>query len=135
LESPFFLVSQHAKDYWNGKFYLSLVVALVLIAVMFFLVERKANLAIIAGGVLVVASFPFLKVGWLVSLFSGELEVFGSLFTKTLIVFWISLILGIILIGVGIGLRIWLVSTGRERRRFSKKEVRDIAKEEVKKSK
>jgi|TARA_Y100000310_G_C20516648_1_gene731516 hypothetical protein len=135
LESPFFLVSQHAKDYWNGKFYLSLVVALILIALMYFLIEQKANLAIIAGGVFVVASLPFLKVGWFASLFLGEWQVFEFLFIKASSVFWISFIFGIVLVGVGIGLRIWLASTGRDKRKFSKKEVRDIAKEEVKKSK
>ncbi len=102
-EQPFFLISQKAKDYWNNKFYLSLFISLFLIALMFFLIEDKKNLPIVAGVLLLISALPFMKLNWVLSFFSDKsfLQFFTIFFAKAYTVFLISFSLGIILLGIG----------------------------------
>src|SRR3989344_3299524 len=39
-QTPFFLVSQKARDYWKERFYYSLLASLVLLALIFFLAQN-----------------------------------------------------------------------------------------------
>lgn len=133
---PFFLISQKAKNYWNNKFYLLLIVSLVLIGLMFFLVEQKINLPIITGSLLTISALPFMKLEGLLSLVSDNsfFQFFTVFFTKAHTVFLISFILGLIILGAGIGLKLWKFGAGKDKK-VSKKEVKEISKSKEKKSK
>ena len=125
--APFVYVSQHAKNYWNRWFYYSLIASLILIAVMFLLIEKKRSIFINVGTLMVFSSLPLLVLNWLVSSFNFA----DILFSKSKIVFWIIFIFGLVLISIGIALRFWGFLEGGEE--TSKKEVKEIVKEEVSK--
>ncbi len=105
---PFFLVSQQAQDYWMSKFYTFLIASLILIALMFFFLEKKLNLPIVTGSILILASLPLLKLGSLFSMFLGYpfIILFNIFFNQAQNVFWISAIISVILIACGIALRV-----------------------------
>lgn len=107
-EYPTFLVSEKAQDYWTGKFYLSILIFIVFAGLMYFLVESKINLMIIIGILFIVAALPFLAISKILSFFVEQtyLELFTAFFSSSHSVFLISLILGIILLGLGILLKI-----------------------------
>ncbi len=109
--SPLFLVSEKAKNYWNSKFYFALLVSLGLIGFLFFLAEKKSNIFIIAGSLLMVVSLPFMKLDWALSLISGEslLGLLNVFLSESYTIFVISLVLGILLLGVGILFKIFKV--------------------------
>ena len=71
---------------------------------MFFLAERKWNFLIIAGALIVGSALPFMKLGWVLSLFSSQTEIFSSLFVKAYSVFLIMFVSGIVVLSAGIGL-------------------------------
>src|SRR3989344_3772275 len=109
-QSPFFLVSQKARDYWKEKFYYSLLISLFLIALIFFLAQNKLNWPILVGSILILSAIPLLKIKGLISLFiPGEISALSTFlnifFSKAMMVFWISFILGLVLIGIGLGLK------------------------------
>src|SRR3989344_2624957 len=109
-QTPLFLVSQKAKDYWKEKFYYSLLISLALVGLIFFLVQNKLNWPVIVGSILILSSIPLLKIKGLISLFiPGEISVLSTFlnifFSKALMVFWIFFILGLLLIGLGFGLK------------------------------
>lgn len=109
-EAPFFLVSEQAKDYWKGKFYLFLIISLVLVGLIFFLIENKLNWPVLVGSVLIISAIPLLKIKGILAFFIPEsfraLSIFLNIFfSKAELVFWIVFILGLILIGIGLGLR------------------------------
>jgi len=133
-ETAFFLVSKEAKDYWNSKFYFLVMVSLILIALMFFLVEQKTNLPIITGSLLTISALPFMKLDWILSFISNNsfLQIFAVFFTKAHTVFLISFILGLVLLGAGIGLKLLKFGTGKDKK-VSQKEVKEIVKEEISK--
>tara|TARA_Y100000034_G_scaffold41320_2_gene50841 strand:+ start:2497 stop:3291 length:795 start_codon:yes stop_codon:yes gene_type:complete len=134
-EVPYFLVSEKAKEYWKSKFYLSLLVSVVLVILIFFLVEQKYNLFTLTGSLLIISSLPLIKLERLSSFInyryvSDFLIVF---FSKSYNVFLISFILGIIILGVGIGLRFYMPNSIKKK--FSKSDVKKIVKEEISKKK
>jgi len=106
-EMPFFLISAKAKDYWQSKFYFSLLISFVLIGLMFFLVEQKFNLPVVVGILFIISSLPFMKLNWLLSFFSNSLylQFFTVFFTKAYMVFLITFILGIVILALGIILK------------------------------
>jgi len=57
-ELPLFLVSEKAKNYWEEKFYFTVIAFAVLVVLIFFLVERKQNTLIVVGPVMVLSSIP-----------------------------------------------------------------------------
>jgi len=146
-KSPFFLISEKARNYWNGKFYFALLVSLILVALIFLLAEKKSNTFIIAGGVLILAGLPFVKLDWALS-FIQDKNVLGLLlifFDKAYIVFLLSLIIGILLVTIGILFKVFNMSfkiseffskiskKGKETKEISK-EIKPV-KEEIKKVK
>lgn len=146
IGEPFVLVSEKAKDYWNSKFYLALVASLILIVLMFFLIETKHSLFIIVGSLSIISSLPFMKLNWLLSFISDEsfLQFFTIFFTKAYNVFLISFIIGLALLGVGIGLKFFnvgfkisdlLSKKGKIKGDVSRKDVKEIVKEEISKKK
>ncbi|MAG10894.1 hypothetical protein CMI44_01110 [Candidatus Pacearchaeota archaeon] len=125
IDWPYFLVSEKTKNYVDGKFYLVLIVCLGLVLVMFFLVETKSNLPILVGSLLIVSSFPFMKLDNFVGYFANKsfLQYFTFLFTKAYSVFLKSFIFGIFLLGLGIFLKFfgWGFKISEIIGRFSKK--------------
>ena len=109
--SPLFLVSEKARNYWNSKFYLALMVSVALIVLIFFLVEKKSNLFVIVGSLLIISALPFMKLDWVLSFIPNEsfLELLAVFFTKAYTEFLITLISGIVILGVGILLKLFRV--------------------------
>lgn len=108
-ELPLFLISEKAHNYWNNKFYLVLMVSVILIVLMFFLVEKKTNLPIIVGSLMIVVSVIILKIGNIISIFLSQtfLKFLTIFFTISYSVFLKFLISGIVLIAIGILLKIF----------------------------
>ena len=106
-ELPLFLVSQKAHDYWKGKFWLFLVFSLVLIALMILFMENRINAPIIIGIILGVSAIIILKISWLFSVVLGEPVslLIGIFFSKATMVFWISFILGLLLVALGFAMK------------------------------
>ena len=136
---PFFLVSQKARDYWGGKFYFSLIASLILVGLLFFLTENKANWPIFTGGLIVFSAISFSKINEIMfNIFSsGSLKFFSLflniLFSRSGTVFWIFSVIGFLIAGLGVSWRIGFLDS--QKKKFSKKEVRQIVQEEVKKKK
>ncbi len=107
-ETPLFLISEKAKDYWTGKLYLALIISLVLIIGLFFSVKNKKNFPIILGGVIIFASLPLLAAESLISFPGGSVYgLLNSILTNLNLVFWASLVIGLALVGLGIAWKIW----------------------------
>ena len=134
-EVPYFLVSEKAKDYWKSKFYITLFVSFILIVLTFLLVEQKYNLLTLTGGLLIVSSLPLIKLEKILSLINYKYvsDFIAIFFSKSYSVFLVSFILGIIVLGIGIGLKFYMSDSFKKK--FSRKEVKDIVKEEVSKKK
>ena len=134
-EVPYFLVSEKAKEYWKSKFYLSLLLSIILIIAIFFLVEQKYNLLTLIGSLLIISSLPLIKIEKLLSLIDYKyISDFLIIFlNKSYNIFLISFILGIIILGIGIGLRFYMPNLRKEK--FSKSDVKTIVKEEISKKK
>jgi len=139
--SPSFLISEKAQDYWNNKFYFSLIASIILIILIFFLVDKKSSLFIVSGSLLIISSLPFMKLDWALSFFSGKpfLEFLAIFFTKSYAVFLTSLILGIIIFSIGILLKLFGVGFkisnifSKKDKKISKDEVKQIVKKEISK--
>jgi len=109
-QAPFFLVSQKARDYWKEKLYISLVVSLFLVLLIFFLVEKKLNWPVLVGSILILSAFPLLKIKDFISFLIPERLTFLLLFlniffSKAYAVFWISFVSGLVIVGLGLGLK------------------------------
>lgn len=107
---PLFLVSEKAKNYWQEKFYLTLIAFVVLVVLIFFLTKNKENTPIIAGSLLVLSSLPLLGIRKLVESLLNNFGDIGASFLNIFIgkagsVFWIVLIAGVIILGAGIALK------------------------------
>lgn len=143
---PFFLVSQKAKNYWSHNAYLFLISSLILVVLLFLLTEKKLNTFIITGVLLIIASLPFAKLDLIFSFFSDKL-VLGLLtifFTESYTIFVISLVLGIILLGIGILLKIFKVGFkisnicskfSKKKEKISEDTTKHIVKKEISKKK
>jgi hypothetical protein len=59
---PLFLISSHAKIYWQSIFYKTLIFMLAIIFLIFLLVEKKANGLILVGSLSLISSFILLKL-------------------------------------------------------------------------
>ena len=108
--TPFFLVSEKAKDYWKEKFYYALLASLVILVLIFFLFENKLNFPVLTGSLFIVSSLLILKAKSIATGFIPEsFRTFSSFlnifFSEVLTVFWIFFILGLLLVGLGLGLK------------------------------
>ncbi len=110
---PTFVISQHSKDYWQGKFYLSLLAVLILLALMFVFIEKKTNLLLVAGSLIILSSLAFAKLeaflAWLINLLLTSpinlddfLKFFTLVFAQSSKIFLTMLILGIAVLALGI---------------------------------
>ncbi len=121
-KNPMFLISEKAYEYWKGKFYLALMLSIILIFLIFFLIEKKSNLLILIGILMIIPAILLMKLGNLsISLFkifltfpifsfSDILKVFFSqshtISMKMLSMGISFLIFGVILRVFGIGMKI-----------------------------
>jgi len=105
---PSFLISQKAQDYWQGKFYIMLLISLILAVLIFIFMENRINAPIILGILLVLSGLPVLKLSALIYAFVGKplSFVIGIFFSKAALIFWISLVIGLAFIAVGFASRI-----------------------------
>lgn len=108
---PLFLISEKAHDFWENKFYISLVLSFILLILVFLLVEKKTNVPILIGSLLVVSSLLFIKLDSLFALFSDKIifKILGFFLSETYFVSLKILIAGIILVVAGIILKIFKV--------------------------
>ncbi|MEX0920647.1 MAG: hypothetical protein WDZ62_00055 [Candidatus Pacearchaeota archaeon] len=129
---PFFLVSKDAKDYWQGRFYFSLLIFLIAIVLTFFLVEQKHNTLVFTGSFMAISVLPLLKIESIVTSASGKIfsPFIRMLFSRVGVVFWTIMIIGIILILSGIALRI--ISGDFIKKKFSLADIRKMISSEVK---
>ena len=132
---PLFLVSEKAKNYWQDKFYFTLIAFAVIVVLIFFLVEHKQNTPIVVGSVLVLSSLPLLKLEKVIGSIIGNsyFTFFGVFFNKIGTVFWIVFFSGLIIIGAGIALR--FLRRDLTKKKISKKDVKKIVREEAGKKK
>lgn len=113
MQSPMFLISEKAKDYWANKFYLTLLILAILFVAIFFLAESKANAFILAGALMIVSSLPFTKLNWFFSLFdSYYLQFFNIFFSQSQTIFWIISGFGLIFLAIGIIMKFFKVGFG-----------------------
>ena len=134
-EPPLFLVSEKAKNYWQDKFYLTLIAFVVLVVLIFFLVEHKQNMPIVVGSILIASSIPLTQLEKITMGFVGDsaLSFLGVFFSKIGGVFWIIFVLGLVILGLGIALR--LLDLDFIKKKISKKDVKKIIREETGKKK
>ncbi len=145
-ETPLFLISQKARDYWQNKFYLSLIIFFILAVLAFFLVEKKANFFILTGGLAIIAALPLIKIGALAFRLSnamGDLGEYASdivllFFNQANNVFIKIIIFGAVFLVVGIVLKLFNFGVGITNffGKFSKKsKVEEKKPEKVKEKK
>lgn len=104
---PYFLFSQKSEDYFKGKLYLLLLASIIIFILIFFLAEEKSNSFILAGILMIVASLPFIKLEWFFSLMNNQImDILSAFFSKSINVFLVGFILGVVLITAGIIIKI-----------------------------
>lgn len=127
---PFFLVSKMAHDYWEKQFYTALLVIIILFVLGFLLVVNKPNILIISGILVLASSSIFRVVGKVAMSLNEEFSEYAILFFfKSYYVFIIGLLVGVILLGFGISLKVAFWESIKKR--FSKEDVREIVEEEI----
>lgn len=143
-DKPFVLVSEKARDYWNNKFYITFLLSLTLAILLFFLFEEKHSSFIVIGGLLILSSLPFMKISWVLSFVSADslMSFLPIFFIRAYNVFLMALLMGLGFVGVGIGLTFFNIGfkitnfiSKFSKGDLSKKDVKDIVKQEVTKSK
>lgn len=142
LDAPLVLFSKKAMDFSKRWFYISLLISAVLIVLAFLLIEHKTTFPLLVGALLALASLPFVKIYWFLSLLFGDtiLGYFTVFFTKSYNVFLITFILGLIIIAIGVALKFWTLGSFLSKKfkktnKVTKSDVKKIVKEEVKSSK
>ena len=117
---PLFLISEHSKNYFQGKFYYSLLAVLILFGLMFLLIENKTNLPLVTGSLVILSSLLFAKlenvVRWLIEKImtlpiniADSLKFFNLIFIQSYKVFLIILIIGIVLVVAGVILKFFAI--------------------------
>ncbi len=128
---PYFLISENTKNYFENKFYFILSLLFVMAVIMFFLIENKTNFPILLGSLLIVSSFPFMKLNNLISFFAEKsfLNFFTFLFTESYSVAIKVLIFGVFLLLLGIVLKFFKIGfwVSDFISRFSKRQRRGSA--------
>lgn len=101
---PFFLISEHTRNYFENKFYLLATFCLILSGGVFLLVNNKSNAPIVVGGLLLASSLIFIKLDNFLGLFADKtiLNFFGFLFTSSYALSIKGIIIAVILIIIGL---------------------------------
>jgi hypothetical protein len=101
---PIFLISKLAHDSFLKYFFLFFALSLVFLAFAFLLLEKKTNLTIFAGGVLILAALPFIKIGGILSFLSDKIYFqFMKIFlsqSKTIAIIVIIISVALIILGI-----------------------------------
>lgn len=119
-EIPFFIVSQHSADYWNKQFYFSILISVALFGLMFLFIEKKTNLPLVAGSLIILSSLLFAKLEaitkWAINALltlpispEDYLKFFTLIFTQSSRVFIIMLIIGLIVLAIGIIMKFFAI--------------------------
>lgn len=126
-KTPFFLLSENSYEYVINKFYFSLIISIILSILLFLLIEKKTNMPILIGSLLIVSSLPFFKLESFLSLFFDKtlfkfLRIFFSQIYDTSLRI---LIIGIIFLISGIILKIFKIGffISNLFSKFKKKEI------------
>jgi hypothetical protein len=108
---PLFLVSEKAYNFFTNKLYLFLIAFFILLALTFLLVEKKTNVPILAGSLLIISSLIFIKSDFLFALFSNNIifKFLGIFFSQAYFVSLRILITGIVLLVMGIVFKIFKI--------------------------
>jgi hypothetical protein len=103
-ESPFYLLSDEAKQEWKSYFYMALIVSILIILLIFFIHSNKIDIFLISGFLIILSSLPILGINKIASLLvdSSLLQIIPLLFSKAGFVFSVMFIMGIALLSVGI---------------------------------
>lgn len=144
---PFFVVSEHSKNYWQAKIYYVILALVVLLALMFLLIEKKTNLPLVVGSLVILSSLLFAKLEsfslWLINTFTNVspvspvnvnnfLKFFSVIFTQSYKIFLIMVIAGVVVLAIGIILKFFAIGFKINEffSKFGKK--KEMAKEESK---
>ena len=140
--SPFFLLSEHTRDYFKGWFYTGLIVSIILAGLLFFFVESKTSFPFFLGAILIVVSFIFLGIGKLLPLLIGweYAQIVLAFFTQSYPIFLVFLILGIVSIGIGIILKFLFIgrffaNLFKKDEKLTKKDLKEAIEESKKRPK
>jgi hypothetical protein len=135
-EVPTFLFSLKTYLFIRNIFYISLAVFFLLFILLFFLIEKKTNLPILAGSLLIISSLPFFRVANLINLIPNKLavKVAGLFFSTAPSVSIRVLIAGIILLTAGILLKIFKVGffISKNISKFKKPQSKEVKKPAIK---
>jgi hypothetical protein len=105
FESPTYLISKEAKQKWGKVFYFSIITSLILIGILFFLVSTS-NLFIITGVLVTISSIPFAIFDKAFPLLDNSfLQIIPVILSGAYNVFIITLSIGLVLIGIGVGIK------------------------------
>lgn len=112
FDPPYHFVSAKAQSYWNGWFYTTLIISILLAVGAFFLIENKRSLPFMLAGIIFLSAIPFVRVSWLLSLLGSWefLSFFTIFFSKAYNVFLVMFILALVLLGVGFVLKFMSVA-------------------------
>jgi hypothetical protein len=110
-KNPNFLISEKTRDYALGKVYFLILASLVLVGLMFLLIEKRSNLPFVVGGLLIIASLPFMKLDSALSFIEDKMIVgFVSIFlTQTYGVFVRFMAIGVGIFTVGIIIKFFMI--------------------------
>ena len=146
-EVPIFLISEKAKDYWQSKFYFTLLLSAGLAALAFLLVEKKSNFFLLVGSLTIVSSLPLIKINKIGSLFPSSFLDMGEYLSKIILIFFNEsnsvfikiLIIGGVFVIVGIILKLFNIGiaisnfVSKFQKKDGKKDVKKIVQKEVSK--
>ncbi|MFH1325526.1 MAG: hypothetical protein ABIH49_02020 [archaeon] len=100
------MFSEDAGKFWAKTFYISLIISLAMIVLVFFLSEQKTNFLFLAGVFLIFVSLPALIIKYLLSFVENSFFGFLSiLFSRAGTVFVIYVLFGLIFIMLGMGMK------------------------------
>ena len=108
---PVFLLSEKAYNFWIEKFRISLAVSFVLLVLLLFLLEKKANMPILSGILLAISSSIFIKLDLIFNSLSNKMvsQILKVFFSQSFYFSLKVLIVGIVFIGIGILLKMFKV--------------------------
>lgn len=145
LKLPLVLISEKAKIYWSGKFFLLAALSLVLFALIFLISNNRPTSFISVGTLIILSAIPFRSFNWFLFFLPKQISsIFSLFFTKAHSVFVGVLIFGILFLVIGILSKIlkWDMKFSKKpsekaledvKEEVSKSEVRKIVKEELSK--
>lgn len=110
-KNPSFLISEKTRNYAITKLSFLILASLILIGLMFVLIEKRSSLPFVVGGLLIVASLPFMKLDSALSFIDDKLILsFVSVFlTQTYSVFVKFMAIGVGIFTIGIILKFFLI--------------------------